>query len=82
MNDDNNGKNHPSSNPAFLTPQRIENREAILERILRELVWRSDYVRTILLRDRENTDFDHITDLLDTHHIHDILNIKPNKEDE
>lgn len=65
-----------SSSLAFLSPQRAETREALLERLLRELVWRSDNVRTILLRDRERTDFDHTADLLDTKHLHDILNLK------
>lgn len=71
-----------SSSPAFLSPQRAETREALLERLLRELVWRSDNVRTILLRDREKTDFDHAADLLDTHHIHDVLKLKSKESEE
>lgn len=70
---DNNDTDLSLPSPAFLNPQRRETREAMLERMLREFVSRSDNVRTILLRDRERTDFDHAADLLDTRHIHDIL---------
>lgn len=79
---DNNGTEKQTQISAFLSPPKHENREAMLERLLRELVWRSDHVRTILLRDRDRTDFDHAADLLDTQNIHELLNLKGSRKDE
>jgi len=58
----------PPSSPAFLNhgAQKRETREQTLDRLLRELVWRAETARTILLRDRERTDFDHAAYLLET----------------
>lgn len=79
---DNDDAEKQTQSPPFLSSAARETREAMLERLLRELVWRSDNVRAILLRDRERADFDHAADLLDTKHLHDILKIKNREREE
>ncbi|MFN3828351.1 MAG: hypothetical protein ACK4NR_12095 [Micavibrio sp.] len=55
--------------------QKCETREQTLDRLLRELIWRVETVRAILLKDREKTDFDHAAHLLETDDIRDFLGL-------